>query len=187
MIALAFSTVSVVASGGIIQRLIDLSYQGRATDVSKTVAAILDAEQAETLKNAVMEIYHATDEKVMSDAWGTPEFDAYCARYSHLEQSAEFVALRQMLRHIQDANDVDCVYLVTIAALPAASTRCMRKTGNCSRTPASASGRTSPIRSPTAGLSRQACRSTRRRGPSPAMRLSISPWSRSARSKAALR
>ena len=114
MIALAFSTVSVVASGGIIQRLIDLSYQGRATDVSKTVAAILDAEQAETLKNAVMEIYHATDEKVMSDAWGTPEFDAYCARYSHLEQSAEFTALHRTLRSIQDANDVDCVYLVTI-------------------------------------------------------------------------
>ena len=114
MIALTFSTVSMVASGQIIQRLIDLSYQGRAMDVSKTMAAILDAEQAETLKNAVMEIYHATDEKVMSDAWGTPEFDAYCARYSHLEQSAEFVALRQTLRRVQDSNDVDCVYLVTI-------------------------------------------------------------------------
>ena len=114
MIALTFSTVSMVASGQIIQRLIDLSYQGRAMDVSKTMAAILDAEQAETLKNAVMEIYNATDEKVMSDAWGTPEFDAYCARYSHLEQSAEFVALRQTLRRVQDSNDVDCVYLVTI-------------------------------------------------------------------------
>ena len=77
MIALTFSIVSMVASGQIIQRLINLSYQGRATDVSKTVAAIMDAEQADTLKNAVMEIYRATDEKVMSDAWGTPEFDAY--------------------------------------------------------------------------------------------------------------
>ena len=113
-IALVLSTVSMVVSSQAIQRLIDTSYRERATEVSKTAAAVLDATKAETLKNAILAIYQATDEKVGSDAWGTPEFDAYCARYSHLEQSEEFVTLRQTIRSIQDANAVDCVYLAMI-------------------------------------------------------------------------
>ena len=114
VIAFAFSAVSIAVSSQTIQRLIDTSYQGRATEISRTVAAVLDADKAETLKEAIMAIYHATDDKVGSDAWGTPEFDAYCARYSHLEQSEEFITLRQTIRRIQDANDVDCIYLATI-------------------------------------------------------------------------
>ena len=66
------------------------------------------------MKDEVMAIFHATDEKVSSDAWGTPEFDAYIALYSHLEQSEEFAFLRRQLRAVQDVNDVDCVYLSTL-------------------------------------------------------------------------
>ena len=113
-IAVILSAVSMVVSSQAIQRLINTSYRERATDVSKTAAAVLDAEKAATLKDAIMAIYHATEEKVGSDAWGTPEFDTYCSKYSHLEQSEEFVTLRQTIRSIQDANDVDCVYLATI-------------------------------------------------------------------------
>ena len=114
VIAVTLSTVSILVSSHTIQRLVDTSYQERAVEISKTVAAVLDAEKALTLKNEIMTIYRSIDNKVGSDAWGTPEFDAYCAQYSGLEQSEEFVNMRQTLRRIQDANDVDCVYLATI-------------------------------------------------------------------------
>ncbi len=114
IIAVTLSTVSMVVSAQTIQRLIDSSYRERAMEVSRTVAAVLNEEKTEILKDAIMAIYHATEEKVGSDAWGTPEFNAYCEKYSHLEQSEEFVDLRQTMRHIQDANNVDCVYLAMI-------------------------------------------------------------------------
>ena len=114
MIAVTLSTVSILVNSNTIQRLIDTSYQERAVEISKTVAAVLDTEKAETLKDSVMTIYRDTDNKVGSDAWGTPEFDAYCARFSQIEQSAEFESLRQTLRRIQDANAVDCVYLAAV-------------------------------------------------------------------------
>ena len=114
IIAVTLSTVSMVVSAQTIQRLIDSSYRERAMEVSRTVAAVLNEEKTEILKDAIMTIYHATEEKVGSDAWGTPEFNAYCEKYSHLEQSEEFVDLRQTMRHIQDANNVDCVYLAMI-------------------------------------------------------------------------
>lgn len=114
VIAVTLSTVSMVVSAQTIQRLIDSSYRERAMEVSRTVAAVLNEEKTEILKDAIMAIYHATEEKVGSDAWGTPEFNAYCEKYSHLEQSEEFVDLRQTMRHIQDANNVDCVYLAMI-------------------------------------------------------------------------
>ena len=114
MIAVTLSTVSILVNSNTIQRLIDTSYQERAVEISKTVAAVLDTEKAETLKDAVVTIYRDTDNKVGSDAWGTPEFDAYCARFSQIEQSAEFKSIRQTLRRIQDANAVDCVYLAAV-------------------------------------------------------------------------
>jgi len=100
VIAVTLSTVSILVSSHTIQRLVDTSYQERAVEISKTVAAVLDAEKALTLKNEIMTIYRSIDNKVGSDAWGTPEFDAYCAQYSGLEQSEEFVNMRQTLRRI---------------------------------------------------------------------------------------
>lgn len=113
-IALFLSTVATVISSLAISQLVDSTYRNRADDISHTVDAILDAEQAGKLKNAVLEIYRATEQKVASDAWGTPEFDAYIARFAHLEQTEEFLSLREKLRRIQDINDVDCLYLVII-------------------------------------------------------------------------
>ena len=113
-IALFLSSVAIVVSSVTISQLVDSTYQNKADDLSHTVGAVLDAEQAGKLKNAVMDIFYATEQKVDSSSWGTPEFDAYIARYAHLEQTEEFLSLRDQLRRIQDNNDVDCIYLVTV-------------------------------------------------------------------------
>lgn len=113
-ISLVLSIVASVLSSQTIRQNVDRTYRDRATAVSRTAAAVIDAEQAAALNHAVMEVYHATENKVGSDAWDTPAFDEYISRFSHLEQTDEFIALREQLRRIQDVNEVDCVYLVTV-------------------------------------------------------------------------
>lgn len=109
--AFILSAVSTVVSSQVIRNLVDKSYQERAMDVSETIAAVLDVEKAAKIKNEIMTIFHATENKVTSDDWGSPEFDTYIAQYAHLEETEEFLYLRKQMRTIQDVNDVDCVYL----------------------------------------------------------------------------
>ena len=112
--AMVISVAGIAISSRTVRRVVDDSYRSRATGVSNSLAAVLDTERAAILRDAVMAIYDATDEKVSSDAWGSPEFDAYVARFSHLEQTEEFLFLQKQLRSIQDVNDVDCMYLFAL-------------------------------------------------------------------------
>ena len=112
--AMVISIAGIAISSRTVRRVVDDSYRSRATGVSNSLAAVLDTEMAAILRDAVMAIYDATDEKVSSDAWGSPEFDAYVARFSHLEQTEEFLFLQKQLRSIQDVNEVDCMYLFAL-------------------------------------------------------------------------
>ena len=115
-IAAILSIVATLICSLAISQIVDNSYRTRANDLSQTVAAVLDAERAQALKNAIMEIFSAAPNRVTSDAWGSPEFDAYIALYAHLEQSEDFQFLQKQLRSIQDVNDVDCLYLSALDA-----------------------------------------------------------------------
>ena len=112
--AVVISTVAIMISSRTLNQVVDDSYRSRASGVANSMAAVLDKEKTAVLKDAVMTIYHATDEKVTSDAWGSPEFDAYIARFAEIEQTEEFIALQKQLRSIQDVNDVDCIYLYAL-------------------------------------------------------------------------
>ena len=114
LITVVLGALSILLSSQVLTQIVNTTYRNRAKDVSNTMAAMLDINKAAKLRNAVMEIYNATEEKVTSEDWGSPEFDAYIARFSDIERSEEFGALRQQLRSIQDVNDVDCIYLTVV-------------------------------------------------------------------------
>lgn len=86
-------------------------YEARSLDIAEAMAVIVDPEQVKALRDAILEIYHAEDEIILSDQWGTPEFDAYISDYSEIENSEEFLSLREQLRRVQDVIDVDCLYI----------------------------------------------------------------------------
>ena len=113
-IAVVIGLTGILVSSRFIGRLIDSSYEDKARDIARTMAAVIDTEQAKTLNDAVQAIYRDTEEVVYSDDWGSPEFDAYIARYAALEESEAFQALLAQLRKIQDVNDVDCLYLSSL-------------------------------------------------------------------------
>ena len=70
-------------------------YEEQSVNIAKAMAQTVDAERVRNLRDAVMKIYNETDDKVLSDQWGTPEFNAYIARFSEIEKSEDFLVLQE--------------------------------------------------------------------------------------------
>lgn len=114
LLAAVISVVGIVIGAQALRRVVDDSYSARASGIASSMGAVLDTREAEILKNEVFSIYNAAEEKVTSDDWGSPEFDAYMALFAGIEETKEFISLRQQLRRLQDVNEVDCLYLAAI-------------------------------------------------------------------------
>ena len=94
-----------------IHDVIETQYEERSIDIAKLVAVEIDSEKLENVQKAVREIYDKTDNKVMSDQWGTPEFDAYVSQFKLIEDMADYKAVLAQLQEMQDEVDVDCLYI----------------------------------------------------------------------------
>ncbi|MBR5421098.1 MAG: diguanylate cyclase [Lachnospiraceae bacterium] len=98
-------------SSSIISNIINDEYCRSADELASSVAAVLDGDQVMRLREKTMAVYDTADNKVLSDDWGSPEFNAYVALFSELEKDADFIELRSLLKKIQDENTVKCIYL----------------------------------------------------------------------------
>ncbi|MBO7661740.1 MAG: diguanylate cyclase, partial [Clostridia bacterium] len=87
-------------------------YISRSKELSATAAAMLDPQMAEKVRDQVMEIFRATEDRVSTDDWGSPEFEAYLQKYDAVQDTAEYKELQKQLRIVQDSNNLQCVYLV---------------------------------------------------------------------------
>ena len=112
--ALVMILNAVVFCGRVMARMIDSQYSDRATGVSATVARLIDGDQVARVKKAVMDVYYSTENKVRSDDWGSDAFNEYTARFASIEESEDFIELREFLRKIQDVNKIDCIYLACV-------------------------------------------------------------------------
>ena len=111
-VIISISAITIAICGNILHNVISKHYTDYSVDLANTVAVTVDSELVRTVRDRVMEVYRDTDDRVSSEDWGTPEFDAYIARFDDIEKSADFTALRDQLREIQDVNHVDSVYLI---------------------------------------------------------------------------
>ena len=102
--------IAAIAIGG--NSIIRSQYSERSLEISGIAAVSVDAEQVRAVRDAVLEIYESAENKVTSEEWGTPEFEAYVSLYAGIEQMPEYIAVREDLRRIQDVSDVDCFYIV---------------------------------------------------------------------------
>ena len=95
-------------------RLIERQYKNDATDLSSTIAAIIDVEQFKSFRDKVKAIYDASETRPTSDEWGSDDFNAYTAQYDDLYEDEDYKALLAFMRRIQSANNVDCVYITFV-------------------------------------------------------------------------
>ena len=87
-------------------------YTSRSQELSKTAAKLVDPQQVKAVRDQVMAIFSATEDKVSTDDWGTPELDAYLARYQAIAETKEYEQIRDQLRIVQDSNNLNATYLV---------------------------------------------------------------------------
>ena len=97
-----------------IERIVQLIYSDRVTEIAKATAQVVDSERVKRLRDAVMDIYYSTENKVLSDSWGTPEFEEYLSNYEGIDQSEDFLVLRDQLRNVQDVLSVECLYILWV-------------------------------------------------------------------------
>lgn len=107
-------TASIIISSQALRQVVNDDYRKSASGIANSMAAVIDKEKVARLRDAVMAVYYATDEKVGSDDWGSEAFEAYTALFADIEQSEDFLFLQQQLRSIQDVNEVDCLYVTTL-------------------------------------------------------------------------
>ena len=114
LIAAILSITTLLASSRVILDMINDHYKRHAEELSATAALDLPEEDVRALRDAAYEIYKNSPEKVTSDDWGSPAFDAYVAQFSELVNLPSYQVLLTRLRMIQEINDADCVYIAML-------------------------------------------------------------------------
>ena len=101
-------------SGKIIKDIIIEQYSRMSIELTSTVAATVDAEKIEHMRDVIMERYNNMENKVRNDEWGTTEWQEYVNQYKDIEEMDDFVSIRNHLKTMQDASNVECLYIVYI-------------------------------------------------------------------------
>ena len=108
-------SISVLAGLFCYKGLSDISrtmYTSRSKELSATAAATVDPQRVKNIRDQVMAIFRATEDRVSSEEWGSPEFEAYLAKYADIEASEDYQVTQKQLRVIQDNNNLACCYLI---------------------------------------------------------------------------
>ena len=108
------SALSYLCMSRATRDIIRQEYIEASGDLAATLALTLDAESVRRLRNATMEIYAATEEKVDSSRWGEPAFEAYLENFAVIEETEDFQNLRALLRRILVKNHVQDLYLIAV-------------------------------------------------------------------------
>ena len=109
--AVVLAAVAGIVSQRVIGNMVDSMYQERGNELAATIAEVLDGDEVKVLRDNVLAIYLAADERVGMEEWGSDAFNAYLDRFKEIKQTAEYKDLLQQLRGIQEVNSVDCIYL----------------------------------------------------------------------------
>ena len=112
--AVVLAAVAGIVSQRVIGNMVDSMYQERGNELAATIAEVLDGDEVKVLRDNVLAIYLAADERVGMEEWGSDAFNAYLDRFKEIKQTAEYKDLLQQLRGIQEVNSVDCIYLADV-------------------------------------------------------------------------
>lgn len=111
-IAALISILAIIIYDKGIQDVIEQQYEERSVDIARLVATEIDTQRLLNVKKAVRDIYDHTENRILSDQWGTPEFEAYVSLYNSIYDMEDYKILLTDLRRMQDVLDVECLYLI---------------------------------------------------------------------------
>ena len=96
----------------VFDKTIDTEFESKVTDLAHTTAVSLDGDNVKLLRDKVVDIYEAQDEKVGSDGMGTPAHEKYIANFMPLKETAEYKEEVSKLQKLAGANEVESVYIL---------------------------------------------------------------------------
>ena len=96
----------------VFDKTIDTEFESKVTDLAHTTAVSLDGDNVKLLRDKVVDIYEAQDEKVGSDGMGTPAHEKYIANFMPLKETAEYKKEVSKLQKLAGANEVESVYIL---------------------------------------------------------------------------
>ena len=113
---IVFMMLFIGAAGGIfnrsfVNRVITDEYKERSRKIASVVAGVVDPLKVKAVRDEAVKVYKTSDTHVLIDEWGSPESDAYAARYKHIEQMDEYKDLFKQLQNIQQASEASAIYL----------------------------------------------------------------------------
>ena len=94
--------------------LIITQYEHYSTGIAKLVAVEVDSEQVLNVQKAIRDTYDHSENKVMSDRQGTPEFESYVAQFEYVKEMDDYKEVLADLQRMQDELDVDCIYITWV-------------------------------------------------------------------------
>ena len=102
---------SIIGTNIALTNIIRQQFIDKAESVTNVMANLMDKAAAASVRDEVMRIYNATDEKdkVSNEDWGSPEHEAYVNRYSAILEMPEFISLpRSKLRSRVSSSERAC-------------------------------------------------------------------------------
>ncbi|MBP0973111.1 MAG: hypothetical protein J5851_04310, partial [Oscillospiraceae bacterium] len=113
-VAVLLSSACIVVSALVNQNTMDDEYKITADCMAATVAVFMDGDEIQPFTEKVMAAYHAADTKMSNEEWEDPAFGTYISQFAYLMEDADYLAIQQRIRTIQDVSEADCVYLLGI-------------------------------------------------------------------------
>lgn len=93
----------------------DTRYKRNAENTALTVAGTIDVAKVAHVKNEIKSVLDTVETPVLSDDWGSPEWEAYIALFEPAINNCidDYNDLFNSLSYVMDnnTNDIDCVYL----------------------------------------------------------------------------
>ncbi len=109
--AVVLIVIAVTVSYIVNRDMMDKHYKTKADELSAVIAQAVDISQVRETKGMIREVFDRTENKVFSDEWGSPAFNAYVENFAFIGETPVYKALLGKLREIQNSIDVECVYL----------------------------------------------------------------------------
>ena len=106
--------VSVVIYSRVLWNTTEDFYKNKADEEAALIAANVDVELFSSVKAQVADVYDKSTNRVNSEYWGTPEFDAYVAEFEYIKETDGFKTLHDFLSRMEKATTVKCAYLAYV-------------------------------------------------------------------------
>ncbi len=109
---LGIALVSVTAV--VFDKTIDSEFESKVTDLAHTTAVSLNGDNVRILRDKIVDIYEAQDEKIGSDGMGTPAHQTYIDNFQPLKETKEYKEEIVTLQKLASANEVESVYILYV-------------------------------------------------------------------------